>query len=118
MPYLSHVIKEQIPKPVRLDRYVSETLRILSRSQIKAKSLTAKINGKDVKNSRIVKQGDILELQWQDSPPVNLIPQNIPLEIIYEDANCVVINKPQGMVVHPGQVTGRIPLPMRCTLED
>jgi len=102
MPCLSHVIKEQIPKPVRLDRYVSETLHILSRSQIKAKSLTAKINGKDVKNSRIVKQGDTIELQWQDSPPVNLIPQDIPLEIIYEDENCVVINKPQGMVVHPG----------------
>jgi len=102
MPCLSHTIKEQFPQPVRLDRYVSETLRILSRSQIKARSLTAKINGKDVKNSRIVKQGDILELCWRDSPPVNMLPQDIPLEIIYEDENCIVINKAQGMVVHPG----------------
>jgi len=102
MPCLSHVIKEQFPHPVRLDRYVSESLRLLSRSQIKARFLTAKINGKDVKNSRIVKQGDILELCWQDSPPVNIIPQDIPLEIIYEDENCIVVNKAQGMVVHPG----------------
>jgi 23S rRNA pseudouridine1911/1915/1917 synthase len=101
MPCFSHVIEEQIPQ-LRLDRYVSETLRLLSRSQIKAKSLTAKINGKDVKNSRIVKQGDKLELFWQDSSPVNIIPQDIPLEIIYEDDNCVVVNKAQGMVVHPG----------------
>jgi 23S rRNA pseudouridine1911/1915/1917 synthase len=102
MPCFSYIIKEQILPPVRLDRYVSETLRLLSRSQIKARNLIAKINGKDVKNSRIVKQGDILELSWQDSLPVNIIPQDIPLEIIYEDENCVVINKAQGMVVHPG----------------
>jgi len=102
MPDLSHTIDEQLPQPVRLDRYVSETLRLLSRSQIKARSLTAKINGKEVKNSRLVKQGDLLELRWQDSPPVNIIPQDIPLDIIYEDDNCVVVNKAQGMVVHPG----------------
>jgi len=102
MPDLSHTIDEQLPQPVRLDRYVSENLRILSRSQIKARSLTARVNGKDVKNSRLVKQGDLLELRWQDSPPVNIIPQDIPLEIIYEDDNCVVVNKAQGMVVHPG----------------
>jgi len=102
MPCLSHTVEEQFPQPVRLDRYVSETLRLLSRSQIKARFLTAKINGKDVKNSRIVKQGDILELHWQDSPPVHIIPQDIPLEIIYEDENCIVVNKAQGMVVHPG----------------
>jgi len=102
MPCFSHTIKEQLPQPIRLDRYVSETLRLLSRSQIKARFLTAKINGKDVKNSRIVKQGDILELCWQDSPPVHLLPQDIPLEIIYEDENCIVVNKAQGMVVHPG----------------
>jgi len=102
MPDLSHTIDEQLPQSVRLDRYVSENLRILSRSQIKARSLTAKVNGKDVKNSRLVKQGDLLELRWQDSPPVNIIPQDIPLEIIYEDDNCVAVNKAQGMVVHPG----------------
>jgi len=102
MPCFSHAIEEQFSQPVRLDRYVSETLRLLSRSQIKARFLKAKINGKDVKNSRIVKQGDILELCWQDSAPVNIIPQDIPLEIIYEDENCIVVNKAQGMVVHPG----------------
>jgi len=102
MPDFSHTIDEHFTRPVRLDRYVSETLRLLSRSQIKARSLTAKVNGKDVKNSRLVKKGDIIELRWQDSPPVNIIPQDIPLEIIYEDENCIVVNKAQGMVVHPG----------------
>jgi 23S rRNA pseudouridine1911/1915/1917 synthase len=102
MPSISYIIKEQIPPNLRLDRYVSENIRLLSRSQIKARNLKVKINGKDVKLSRSVKQNDTLELFWEDSPPQNIIPQDIPLEIIYEDERCVVINKAQGMVVHPG----------------
>ena len=102
MPFLSHIIKERQDSPLRLDRYVSEKLCILSRSQIKTRALRADINGKNVKLSRYVKYGDLLELRWDESPPLNLIPQNIPLDIIYEDERCVVVNKPQGMVVHPG----------------
>jgi 23S rRNA pseudouridine1911/1915/1917 synthase len=102
MPSLSHEIAEQVSPHLRLDRYVSEILRFLSRSQIKARNLKAKVNGKDAKLSRIVKNGDTLELFWEDTPPENIVPQDIPLEIVYEDERCVVINKAQGMVVHPG----------------
>jgi 23S rRNA pseudouridine1911/1915/1917 synthase len=77
-------------------------MRLFSRSQIKARNLTAQINGKEVKLSRLVKQGDILGLSWEELPPENIIAQDIPLDIIYEDERCVVVNKPQGMVVHPG----------------
>jgi 23S rRNA pseudouridine1911/1915/1917 synthase len=102
MPCLSHVIDEQVPVDLRLDRYVSENMCLFSRSQIKARGLKAKINGKNVKLSHFVKQDSILELAWEDSAPVNIIPEDIPLDIIYEDERCVVINKTQGMVVHPG----------------
>jgi 23S rRNA pseudouridine1911/1915/1917 synthase len=102
MPNLSVVVEEQILQNIRLDRYVSEVLRVLSRSQIKARNLKAKINKKDVKLSHTVKQGDILELSWDEKEPDFIVLQDIPLEIIYEDENCVVINKAQGMVVHPG----------------
>jgi len=102
MPCLSQTIEEQLSQNLRLDRYVSENLRLLSRSQIKARCLKAKVNGKEVKLSRPVKHGDKLELCWDDSPPEDIIPQDIPLEIIYEDERCVVINKAQGLVVHPG----------------
>jgi len=102
MPALSHVIEEQIPHGLRLDRFVPEYLRLLSRSQIKARNLSAKVNGKEVKLSRPVKRGDLLELLWDDAPAQDIIPENIPLEVIYEDERCVVINKPQGLVVHPG----------------
>jgi 23S rRNA pseudouridine1911/1915/1917 synthase len=102
MPFLSHVVSGQVSPEFRLDRYVSEILRLFSRSQIKARGLKAKINGKDVKLSRIVKNGDVLELSWEDTAPSYIIPQDISLDIIYEDERCVVINKDQGMVVHPG----------------
>jgi len=100
MPNLSFIVKEQTA--LRLDRYVSEVLGLLTRSQIKARNLKAKINEKDVKLSRHIKPGDCLELFWEEKQAENIIPEDIPLEIVYEDEKCIVINKAQGMVVHPG----------------
>ena len=87
---------------LRLDRYIAENLGLLSRSQIKARKLSAKINNNDVKISRLVKNGDEIELFWNAAEPVNIIPENIPLKIIFENDHVVAVNKPQGMVVHPG----------------
>jgi len=101
MPFISHTVKENISN-LRMDRYAAEFLCLLSRSQIKARNLTVKINGKDVKLSRLVKQGDFLELAWDDLAPADIVPQDIPLDIVYENEDCIVINKVQGMVVHPG----------------
>jgi 23S rRNA pseudouridine1911/1915/1917 synthase len=81
---------------------VAEQLKLLSRSQIKSRSLEVWLNGKQVKISRLVKEGDQLELTWADPEPTDLLPEDIPLEVIYEDERVVVINKQQGMVVHPG----------------
>jgi 23S rRNA pseudouridine1911/1915/1917 synthase len=102
MPAFSLTITEDLPSGgMRMDRYIAE-LGLLSRSQIKTRGLKAAINGKESKISRIVKNGDFLEFVWKDAEPVNLIPENIPLNIIYEDDRAVVINQSQGMVVHPG----------------
>jgi 23S rRNA pseudouridine1911/1915/1917 synthase len=102
MPAFSHTITEDLPAGgIRLDRYIAE-LGLLSRSQIKARQLKAAVNGKESKISRMVKNGDFLELVWKEAEPVNLSPENIPLDIIYENNRAVVINKSQGMVVHPG----------------
>jgi 23S rRNA pseudouridine1911/1915/1917 synthase len=87
---------------MRLDRYIAERLGLLSRSQIKARELAAAVNGKETKISHTVKNGDTLELIWKEAEPVNIIPENIPLDILFENDRAVVINKPQGMVVHPG----------------
>jgi len=102
MPSFNIIVNDIDSEGLRLDRYIAENLCLLSRSQIKARELEARVNGKAVKISRIVKNGDNIEMSWHEAEPVNLIPENIPLDIIFENSRVVVINKPQGMVVHPG----------------
>jgi 23S rRNA pseudouridine1911/1915/1917 synthase len=87
---------------LRLDRYVSECLGLLSRSQVKIRSLEARLNGKPAKLSRMVKAGDRLDLLWKDPETPDLIPQDIPLKVIFENQRVIVVDKAQGMVVHPG----------------
>ncbi|MDR1949096.1 MAG: RluA family pseudouridine synthase [Spirochaetaceae bacterium] len=102
MPAYSCKVAGDIGGELRLDRYVAEQLKLLSRSQIKARALEARLNGKKVRISRPVKPGDLLELSWTSPEPVYLIPEDLPLDILYEDERVVVVNKAQGMVVHPG----------------
>ncbi|MDR2922983.1 MAG: RluA family pseudouridine synthase [Treponema sp.] len=102
MPSFNSDINDIDPAGLRLDRYIAKNLCLLSRSQIKARELEARVNGKAVKISRIVKNGDRIELSWNEAQPADIIPENIPLDIIFENNRAVVINKPQGMVVHPG----------------
>jgi 23S rRNA pseudouridine1911/1915/1917 synthase len=102
MPGYSGTVGGILNDTLRLDRYVAEELKILTRSQLKTKLLSARLNGKPVKLSRPVKSGDLLDLSWADPEPLNLAPENLPLNILYEDARVVVIDKAQGMVVHPG----------------
>ncbi|MDR2303550.1 MAG: RluA family pseudouridine synthase [Treponema sp.] len=102
MPSFSAVVKPDLAGEFRLDRYLSEELQLLPRSQIKSRLREARINGKPVKLSRLVKPGDLLEIRWAEREPEALIPEDIPLDIVYEDDRVVVVNKMQGMVVHPG----------------
>jgi 23S rRNA pseudouridine1911/1915/1917 synthase len=102
MPGYEETIRREISSPLRLDRYVAEYLGILTRSQIKTRKLSAQINGRDVKISRTVRTGDLLRLSWADAEKTDLIPEDIPLAVLYEDDRVIVINKEQGMAVHPG----------------
>jgi len=102
MPSFSCTIDNSIDPGIRLDRYIAEYLKLLSRSQIKARNLEAHLNGKAVKISRVLKGGEYLELSWAEAESPILIPQHFPLDIIYEDKRVIVVNKAQGMVVHPG----------------
>ncbi|MDR0708101.1 MAG: RluA family pseudouridine synthase [Treponema sp.] len=106
MPSFS-CIAEGVPPEMRLDRFVAEKLKLLTRSQVKSRNLAARVNGKPVKISRIVQNGDCLELSWDEAAPSGLTPENIPLETLYEDSRVIVINKQQGLVVHPGAGNAR-----------
>ncbi|GMO34089.1 MAG: RluA family pseudouridine synthase [Termitinemataceae bacterium] len=90
----------------RLDLYIAEDLRLMSRSQIKQRSketdFCAMVNGKKEKLSKLIKDGDSLHLTWNNPVSVDLIAQKIPLDIVFENNKVIVINKQQGLVVHPG----------------
>lgn len=96
------IVGEQAESGMRLDRYVSDVLGLLNRSQFKARFVSALINGKSVKISRLLLPGDKLELAWKEEEPSDLIPEDIALDILYENNSLVVVNKAQGLVVHPG----------------
>ncbi|TJX65679.1 RluA family pseudouridine synthase [Soehngenia saccharolytica] len=87
----------------RLDYYLSLEMNELSRTYaqklIKEKVVT--VNGEHKKQSYIVNEGDIIVLLLPEKKELKLEKENIPLDIIYEDNDIVIINKPQGLVVHP-----------------
>ncbi len=86
----------------RLDKYLAEALP-LSRTQIAGaiKSGGVTVNGASAKPGDKVKTGDMIVVRMPKAEPTELKPEDIPLDIIYEDDDIAVVNKPQGMVVHP-----------------
>lgn len=94
-------------KPVqaegRIDKYLANELPDLSRSRIKEliKSGAVKVNGQTTKVSYQVEAGDKIMLEVPPVAPLKLETEDIPLDIVYEDHDVIVVNKPQGMVVHP-----------------
>ena len=58
-------------------------------------------NGKQIAKSLKLKAGDTILLEIPDAKPIEAVPQDIPLDIVYEDEHLLVVNKPKGMVVHP-----------------
>lgn len=61
----------------------------------------ASCNGKALKPSYRLEQGDVLAIAWEEPKPLEVAAEEIPVEILYEDPDVVVVNKPRGMVVHP-----------------
>ena len=89
-------------EPLRLDVFVNEKASV-SRSRA-AQLIDAEnvfVNGKVVAKNAKLKSGDSVEITLPDPEPLDVTPENIPLDIVYEDDFLLVVNKPKGMVVHP-----------------
>jgi 23S rRNA pseudouridine1911/1915/1917 synthase len=97
----------------RLDSFLAEQLADLSRSRIQ-KLIAAEqvqLNGTICDSKKaIVHGGDRLQITIPDAAPLDLQPENIPLEVLYEDAELLIVNKPAGLVVHPapGHASGTL----------
>ncbi len=88
---------------MRLDAFVASRDDSISRSAAVrlCEQGDITVNGKTVKKNYAVREGDEVEVILPDPIPAEAVPQDIPLDIVYEDEDIIVINKPEGMVVHP-----------------
>jgi 23S rRNA pseudouridine1911/1915/1917 synthase len=88
----------------RLDAFLSAQLTDVSRATIQKaiQSGSCLVNDRSPKASYKVRAGDEIQLELPEAAPLEAVPENIPLDIVYEDDDLIVINKPAGMIVHPG----------------
>ena len=88
---------------VRIDKYISREVDGLSREKLKNIFEEDKVflNGKNVKPSKKIKTSDLITLSVQEEEEFVLVAQDIPINIVYEDDDIIIVDKPQGMVVHP-----------------
>lgn len=96
----------------RIDRYLTEMLPEQSRSffQKLIRDGFVMVNHIIVKVNYRLKTGNVIEIDIPDAVPTEIVPENIPLDILYEDDDLLIVNKPKGMVVHPavGHSTGTL----------
>ncbi len=97
---------------LRLDAYLSGTELDLSRSHIQSliKSGDIRVNDDKVKPGYMLTDGDLISIKLPEPEHIDICAEDIPLDIVYEDDDLIVINKPKGMVVHPanGHYTGTL----------
>lgn len=97
------IIAEESDINKRIDVFLSKNLESFSRSYIQdlIKKGKATIGGKTIKANYRLREGDIVALAIPKPEPLEILPENIPLDIVYEDDDVILVNKPKGMVVHP-----------------
>lgn len=89
---------------IRLDKYLADEIEILSRSRIKRyiEAEAVSVNGKLEKPSYILQGGETIRIEIPETRPYTVESEEIPLDILHEDEEIIVLNKPPGLVIHPG----------------
>jgi 23S rRNA pseudouridine1911/1915/1917 synthase len=89
----------------RIDKHITDKIsdRQASRSQIQEwiRTHAVTVNGRDVKANAKISANDVIRIVIPEPEPLEAFPEDIPLDVVYEDGDVIVINKPRGMVVHP-----------------
>ena len=96
------LLVDELTEEKRIDSYLADYMQDYSRSKIQSeiKNGSVLVNSKTVKPSYIVKDGDVIDINPKDLS-TEILPENIPLDIVWEDDNMLVVNKPSGMLTHP-----------------
>lgn len=98
------IVVDKGQSPLRIDKYLMVRIENASRNKIQqaAKADCIKVNSLSVKPNYKVKPNDVIQIFLTTEPrEIEIIPQNIPLDIVYEDEDLIIVNKHSGMVVHP-----------------
>ena len=95
----------------RADQFLTQSVESLTRSgaQKLLEQGLVTVNGKSAKKNTKFSAGDTVTVQLPEPEPVEVLPQDIPLDVVYEDQDVIVVNKPVGMVVHRPRSPGRHP---------
>ncbi len=94
---------EEADSGQRIDQYLSRQMEEISRSQIQKmlKEQSIKVSGKPVKSNYRLISGDSIQVESREPEVLDVLPEDIPLDILYEDPDILILNKPKQMVVHP-----------------
>lgn len=102
---MKNIVLESVAEDegVRIDKFLADELEDLSRSYIQKliKEDMILVNDKKIKANYKLSKEDIINVNIPDPTVLEVLPENIPLDIIYEDDDVILVNKPKGMVVHP-----------------
>lgn len=95
---------EQEQNNIRIDKLISDLEKDMSRTAIQRMIEEGNIlvNGKQVRTSYKAISGDIITITKEEPKEIDILPQEMPLDVIYEDDDILIINKEKGIVVHPG----------------
>ena len=96
-------VVENISDEIRIDKWICEQNQEISRSMLQKllKDNQVTVNGKAVSKSYKINNGDCISIEIPEPVELDVLPENIPIDIVYEDDDLLVVNKPKGMVVHP-----------------
>ena len=109
---INNIVVSEDDDLIRIDKYLSLAAPELTRNRIQGliSDGNVTVNGKSVKANYKVRENDKIELLIPDAVPADIPAEDIPLDIVYEDDDILIVNKPKGMVVHPapGHYTGTL----------
>ncbi|MDB5033357.1 MAG: pseudouridine synthase [Chlorobi bacterium] len=104
VPHTRTIVVTAGQSPERIDRFITTAVMRATRNKVQdaITAGTVLVNGRPTRANYRVRPGDEIEITLMKPPPIELIAQDIPLDIRYEDDDMLVVNKPAGMVTHPG----------------
>jgi 23S rRNA pseudouridine1911/1915/1917 synthase len=112
MPYEFEIVVPAGKKKERLDVFLTNHVENATRNKVQRaiQGGTVLVGNRKVKPSHQVAPGEIIHITLSKSPPLEALPENIPIAVVYEDDDLLVVNKPAGMVTHPayGNYTGTL----------